>query len=145
MKVRRKRFVHYGQNEFDPVKYNRGTCHISNKPPIGFWGSPVTAYYSWEEYCKNNNLLLNRLNKKFYFHLTASARILKVRKVNDILPYVKEEDSSFVIDFSKIMRYYDGMELSHSKKTYNNLHYTFFYTWDVDSIVVWNMNCIVPD
>ena len=39
------------------------------------------------------------------------------------------------------MNKYDGMVLIHGKH-YWELHETAFYTWDVDSICVWNPDAI---
>jgi hypothetical protein len=72
-------------------------------------------------------------------------KILQVTTMFDIAPYIKAQplgDSGLsydVIDFDKIKGDgYSGVELCNAC----GLHYGVFSTWDVDSIVIWDPNCV---
>ena len=43
----------------------------------------------------------------------------------------------FALDWDYIFSKYDGIELIHGN-VYNILHYDGFYSWDVDSICIWD-------
>ena len=147
----RKQYIHYGNNRFDidifkEKQSNAIDNSCLNKPPYGFWASPVGSdYWTWREWCESEDWHTDRLDTYFKFTLTKKARILTVRKREDIFPYLVKNTrlSGCVLDFDKIMSKYDGMELIHGKR-YNELHYNEFYSWDVDSIVIWNPYIIVP-
>lgn len=151
----RKQYIHYGSSCFDINIFkekaaNPGDNGFLNKPPYGFWASPVGSdYWTWREWCENEDYHTDRLDKSFKFTLTKKARILTVRKREDILRYLIESVTLYkpVLDFNRIMAEYDGMELihGHDGKNFMDLHYNEFYSWDVDSIVIWNPYIIVPN
>jgi hypothetical protein len=70
------------------------------------------------------------------------SRILHVHNVADIAPYAKRNDCDlWLIDFDAIKNDgYDGVELHDATK----MRGTVFWTWDVDSIVIWNPDCVQP-
>lgn len=84
-------------------------------------------------------------DNSFYFTVDDS-KILHIHTRVDIEPYVKDvtpPDISFkifAIDYDKIKESgYDGIELHNASTLRND---SLFYTWDVDSIAVWNPDCI---
>lgn len=158
-----KEYIHYGSNKFDPEMFkpiDMNNPYMSslgiNKPKhgIGLWASPVDIDYGWKEWCEAEDFHTDRLNESFTFTLKPTAKILVVQSLDDIEPYVKKwcdinsdflryESISNSIDFIDIAKTYDGVELIHGDN-YTDLHYSVFYSWDVDSIVVWNKVVIVP-
>lgn len=146
----RKQYIHYGSSCFDLDIFNekkanpRNNSYL-NKPPYGFWASPVGSdYWTWRDWCESEDYHTDRLDKSFKFTLTKKARILTVRSREDIFPYlIPKKYFSYKLDFYRIMKDYDGMELIHGNR-YLELHDNEFYTWDVDSIVIWNPYIIVP-
>lgn len=147
-----KHYIHYGNDHFDLDIFKKKAANprdnsFMNKPPFGFWASPVGCeYWAWREWCENEDWNTERLDKSFKFTLTKKARILTVRKREDIFPYLIESNTLCmkpVLDFNRIMAEYDGMELIHGNR-YLELHDNEFYSWDVDSIVIWNPYIIVP-
>ena len=83
----------------------------------------------------------------FYFTVDDS-KILHIRNKFDIEPYVKDVTppeisfKMFAIDYDKIRADgYGGIELHNaSTMRYDSL----FYTWDVDSIAIWDPDCMRP-
>lgn len=152
-----KRYIHYGSSSFDPERFItiEGYEHIDeysalNKPRhgVGLWGSPVDGcYISWKDWCEGEDFHTEKLNKSFEFTLKPEAKILTVESFLHIFPYLKEyKIGPYIdrcIDFKTIFDKFDGMELVLSPETYMELHDGIFYTWDCDSIVVWNKEVIV--
>jgi hypothetical protein len=147
----RKQYIHYGSSCFDINIFKEKATNprdksFMNKPPYGFWASPVGSdYWTWREWCESEDYCTDRLDASFKFTLTKKARILTVRKREDIFPYLIPiaHFGGYKLDFNKIMKDYDGMELIHGNR-YLELHDNEFYAWDVDSIVIWNPYIIVP-
>ena len=152
--MRSKEYIHYGSNKFDIRKFNEFSGRKDeyftglNKPAkyIGLWASPVNANYGWKEYVEDNwGEESYRLKNSFKFTLRPDARILTVRCEKDIERYIKY-DGCYIfdgeIDFRRIARRYDGMELIHGEN-WVELHDSYFYTWDCDSIIIWNPEVIV--
>lgn len=151
----RKQYIHYGNDHFDIDIFNEKKANprdnsFMNKPPYGFWASPVGSdYWTWREWCESEDWHTERLDISFEFTLTKKAKILTVRSREDIFPYLIESITLCkkpVLDFNRIMAEYDGMEIihGHNGKNFMDLHYNEFYSWDVDSIVIWNPYIIVP-
>lgn len=147
----RKQYIHYGSSCFDLDIFNEkkanphNSSHL-NKPPYGFWASPIGSdYWTWRDWCESEDYHTDRLDKSFKFTLTKKAKILIVRSREDIFPYLISNNilERKIIDFNSIMTSFDGMELIHGNR-YLELHDNEFYTWDVDSIVIWNPYIIVP-
>lgn len=141
-----KTYIHYGSDVFDMEKFNsikdlkRDNRGI-NKPDFGLWASPVDTDFGWKDWCEGEEFHLDRLDKRFTFTLSEDAKILTVRGLDDVKDYTSYIDERItlfkVLDFDRIMRRFDGMELIHEDR-YSELHDSFFYTWDCDSIVIWN-------
>lgn len=162
-----KVYIHYGSNKFDVKKFvpmtanecdNSGNSFL-NKPPHGtcIWASPVDTHFGWKEWCENEEYAMDKLNTSFTFTLKPNARILLVKLCSDVdkyltnLPDLPYKSYSFrpeallmfkYVDFVKMAKDYDGMELCHDDN-YGDLHYGLFYSWDCDSIVIWNPYIIV--
>ena len=132
--------------------------------PKGLWASPVNAAYGWKEWCESEEFHTERLNSSFRFTLSNKAKILKIRTEKDIMDYLILSDytkdrikndkclkitknikiytsTSDRFNLSKLAEDYDGIELFLSDN-YNSLRYSVFYSWDCDSICIWNKDII---
>lgn len=148
-----KTYIHYGNDHFDIVtmksliedaEKNR-SLQFMNKC-CGIWASPTDSNWTWKDWCESENFHTERLETHFTFTLKPEARVLYVESSDDVEEYTKPSSfESFAfrryIDFDKIKKEYDALEICHDKD-YNDLHYSYFYTWDVDSILVWNPDVI---
>lgn len=140
-----KRYIHYGSDTYDK---NRVTyCHpdvIPCKPAFGLWASPVeSTYRSWEEWCRNEEFYLSKLEKYFTFTLTEDAKVLEIRQPSDIKKYEVETELKCLktIDYNSILHDgYDAVELY-----MNNELYWYLYGWDCDSIVIFNPDIVIPE
>lgn len=156
MSKRRRIFVHYGSDSFDPSHQYKP--YWSKTKPVGLWASSVKAEYGWKDWCESECFHTDRLEKSFRFTLKKDAKILQVHKETDILPYVKRNkilaevvfnpfgsitDSSYELDLEHLYSEYDGMELFITED-WNNFHYGMFNLWDCDSICIWNLKKIKP-
>lgn len=153
----KKEYIHYGslhfsEEKFDECKNQKRNLSRLNKPNFGFWGSPVDTDWGWKDWCKSEYFCLESFDKSFRFRLKNGSRILKVRMVKDVIKYTYERriyspsmncyfNDGYGIKFYEIMRKYDGLELIHGDH-YHELHSGPFYTWDCDSIVIWNPGII---
>lgn len=152
--MQRQSYIHYGNDHFDmdvfnarKIAYeNKLSAMAINKPPFGFWACRTDDEFGWKYWCECEDFHTDRLDKSFVFTLSESARILTIRSHDDIEPFLTENpfwSISKVIDFEKIMFRYDALELIHGDN-YTCLHDGLFYSWDVDSIVIWNPYIIEP-
>lgn len=146
-----KSYIHYGADAFSMEKFeerrqNPHNNRYINKPPYGLWASPIDADLGWKDWCEAEEFHTDRLDKSFTFTLSDNAKILVVTSNDDIKDYISDFDKRVslfkYLDFDKIMRDYDCMELVHTYGHYDELHGGFFNSWDVDSIVIWNPQII---
>lgn len=144
-----KTYIHYGSGRFDKF-FMISTCHgdkmknlYRNKPGYGLWASPTDTDWGWKDWCESEDY--GDLSSSFTFSLKDDAKILVVNSVKDVEDYIQfdpERYWTFKLDFERIMDEYDGMELIHGNN-YSELHDGGFYTWDCDSICIWNPEVIV--
>ena len=126
-----------------------------DKPRYGLWASPTDADYGWRQWIESEDFRVDEYTQSsFEFDLSSGARILHIYSEDDIMPFIikdKEFGMFFMsktaigdrIDFDRIAGDYDGLEL-HLSDNYGELHDSIFYTWDCDSIVIWNPDVIIP-
>lgn len=142
-------YVHYGSNKFDARKLIDGV--VENRfrrtdKPWGLWASPVNAKYGWKDWCEDEDYNTDDLYLSFRFRVKANARILHIHSLSDAKKYllVKERFYSitdYMLDLKRIYAHYDGMEL-HLSDDWSMRDNNVFYTWDADSICVWNPDVI---
>lgn len=158
MSKRRRVFIHYGANKFDPEhQYRPYWC---DRKPAGLWASAEKAQHGWKEWSLGNDFHTESLESYFKFTLSKKARILQIHKEKDIIPYLKNYDpdkerSSISrwfgcltelddeLDLEKLYAEFDGMELFISED-FEHLHNGMFNLWDVDSICIWNLALVRP-
>lgn len=163
----KKMYIHYGTTNFDidvfNMKKDKNLCPSLSKPSFGFWASNVDATFGWrdwveEQYYDDDDKWLSAIKEQkfFMFKLKNDARVLYINHNDDINPYLahiekfnlsdsEKEHINYVkshIDYDKIASEYDAIELCHDYDY--SIHYGFFYTWDVDSIVILNPDIIIP-
>ncbi len=138
-------YIHYGANQFDRVileKRARENVGRIDWKPRGLWASPVDAGLGWKEWCESECFDRSDFSKAFRFDIAQNAKILHVRSLADVARYVIKGRHDY-LDCDKLCQDYDGIEL-HISDNYVELHDSHvFYTWDVDSICVWNPDVIV--
>lgn len=144
-------FIHYGADGFDSRKFRATLDHSPRyDKPAGLWASPLEPedgfdeVYSWKEWCEAEDFHTERLEKSFKFRLRPEARVLVIRSLKDAEPYILKGTASntfdYRLDLNKIYAHFDAMLVWMSQ---SELHDFFlFYTWDVDSICVWNSGAI---
>lgn len=142
----RKTWIHYGTDTFSAEKVKENSKRLFSNKPNGLWASPTDRKaLKWKDFCLGENFHTDRLEKSFKFRVSNKANLLWVHELKDAEKYIiKEKYHNYhfsKLDVEKIMNKYDGMVLIHGKH-YWELHETAFYTWDVDSICVWNPDVI---
>lgn len=155
MNTDKKVYRHYGTNEFDSSRTFSSLSNLANYKPRGMWACPVDCEYGWKEWCEDEDFNVESLDQHFDFVLTEDARILEIHKVIDILPYTKwdgrpgvwsavqDPTANFILDYDKLKNEFDGMEVFLHEDLVG-LHWSkLFYGYDVDSIVLWNLDTVV--
>ena len=158
-----KIYRHYGNDHFDPDLIPEVTKTRNMKPDGGFWASPLNSKRSWYDWCVREQFNEEELNTYFDFKLKSSANILYIRSEKDVKSMIErfpgrtmEPSENWIYapgrtkeenylrnfpDFVVISKEYDGVELDIS--SCSEL-YHWMYGWDVDSIVIWNKDIVVP-
>lgn len=145
-------YIHYGASEFDPhfSKQHTGESadwmHRLNKPHKGLWGCRKDSEYDWKEFCEDEEFRTSSISKHFCFRLAKNAKILRLKSTYDCIEYEIKTDCNALfghqLDMAKIMNEFDGMEVLNANSY--RMRYGYFYGWDVDSIVVWNLDKVIP-
>lgn len=152
-------YVHYGTDVINKDhKYGKWKGGIFK--PTGLWACEETSKDNWLTWSIDNRHSQSDFSKYVKFTLEDDAKILTVEKTEDIIPYLilssrvskayKEKGISALniidgctLNEIKLKKQFDGIKLIHGDK-YNELHTTpgVFYSWDVDSIVIWNLDAV---
>ena len=146
-----KIYITFGSSEYKPDMLRSAVCKTEPRrdKPNGLWASPKDAGISWESWCRSEKFRLSTLDESFEFTLSYGAKILEIHDPEDIIEYVlpvNERFFAYKLDHEALRQDYDGMELFLSDN-YQALRwdkYDIFYTWDCDSIVIWNPDVIKP-
>ena len=146
-----KEYIHYGAKHYDKSRVKPLTRHLTDKPSGGFWGSPVDTDWGWKEWCESEDFRECREDNSFKFRLKPGSRIWYISKPEDTdgMPL----DVSYGMDYLVLTHgrgpfdfmilpsmHIDAVELSHDED-YMTMH-DMFYSWDCDSILVINPNCV---
>jgi hypothetical protein len=156
-------FRHYTSDKY--LSEYHPECIVDTRPtisykPCGIWGSPspvnenISEFYTWKDWLINNNYEEDDptvFGSKYFFDfkIKDNAKILSILKLSDTAKYIKYINKDILSDeFLKIdkslYKDYDGVFLYHGKN-YNEIHFMYqFNCWDVDSIVIWNPEMIIP-
>ena len=156
--MRRKRtYIHYGTNYFNP---NHPLGKDRSLKPSGLWASPRYSDWGWRSWCEREEFRIGSLDKCFKFRLKKGTKILHINHLEDIVPYLVKTDDyerykaifpslfedptqGMELNSAKLKEEYDGMEV-HMSDNYGELHNSYmFYTYDVDSLVLWNLDKVI--
>ena len=165
------KYIHYGSSELASILFNENLKDngLLNKPNGGLWASPIgEEYFTWKDWCEENEFHLDRLNKSFTFELRDPSKIFTIKEPEDILKLDKlgllyKDDTrtfdNYYMDWNKIIKLYDGVQLIHGdyygffhdviwfnfdqNQTKLKKYAGMFNSWDVDSIIIWNESQIV--
>ena len=147
-----KTSIHYGSDTFEPRNYGSMKLRcLSYDKPTGLWASPIDSEWSWKDWCFSNNFHTERFDKSFQFTLKDDTKILKINRPEDISDYVividelsfSPEFPFYGLDLDRIYTEYDAMEVTMSDHWGDMHNHRIFYTWDCDSIVIWNREKII--
>lgn len=141
-----EKYIHYGhkkfeQNLFLPIRNRIGFI----KPEGGLWASNINANFGWEDFYEKEYGGQCDKDNSFMFCLSDNARVLQINSSCELdsLPIIKNRSGVFngwmYLDFEKIVKKYDAMEVLISKD--KQLYYDL-YGWDCDSILVMNSDVI---
>lgn len=148
------KYIHYGSDKFSTDMFNKATGEAYGtglKPCGGLWGCPLDTKNNWHDWCLGNNFRTERLDKHFIFEVKDDAKILKLHTIDDLdalKPYAAmiKNRSEWMplevmsVNFIKLIQDgWDGIEVY----IHDEQMYFAMYGWDVDSIVVFNSNCLI--
>lgn len=148
-----KEYIHYGATTLHKIEPIKNRPYFT-KPEGGLWASPVDAEFGWKEWCERENFRKNSEDNAFRFRVKNPSKIIHIRDVKDLekLPMQKskfglKDSLTMVLDFEKIQKDYDGIELHLSeekltRETFCNGLYFKLYGWDCDSILIFHENAI---
>ena len=134
-------YIHFGDDTFRPETIEK-IVYRKDKPS-GLWASPLDSNWRWDHWCKSSGCRSEEeLAPRFMFKLSGKARVLHVHTLKDLEPYINDHNHYLGfddrLDFRTLYKKYDAMEV-HMSSNWCELHdYFLLYTWDVDSLVVWN-------
>lgn len=139
-----KIYIHCGSNEFKPELVKKSYARWDK--PSGLWASPEDAEFSWKDWCECEEFHVDRLKSSFRFTLKKIAKVLQVYSLADIKPFLSDNPESLFwqkkLNLNEIYSKFDAMEV-HMSANWCELHdFHLFYTWDVDSIVIWNPDVV---
>ena len=146
-------FRTYGTKKIDVHKrYNDFNSAIwLNKPKNGLWASPLEGrgYYTWRNFCKDEDFRLNSLSKHADFKLKKGSKILMLEDTASILRAFKKYKindgyliSDSYLNWNKISAEYDAVWFNNSKMDFDILYDLRMTSWDCDSICVFNLNAV---
>lgn len=164
-------FVHFGSSSFDKDKFQSAKNRIDglNKPGRGFWGSPENSQNSWIDFINMDYKDRKRLGttlgtasfesfygfqkeaqkkaeESFKFKLKEGANVLKISSLEDMGNLFSTGDKNrygkTLIDWERAAQQYDAIivDMEHATDELKQK----LYGWDVDSIVVFNPDVVIP-
>lgn len=160
-----KEFIVYGKKKFIPKNFRKIKNHkYWIKPYGGLWASPINSRYGWKNFILSEMPMWNnKLQSYFKFKLKPNSKIYIINSIKDLhnIPFIKKAGeysvSETLIDFEKMKEKggYDGIFLTAEGQFstrmpefkgiyYQECHGFNLYGWDVESLLVFNKNCIVP-
>lgn len=142
-------FVSYGTKSFDEENFKTPHFnHLINKPRGGFWGSPIYSKFGWADFCSREDFNVKSLAESVLFKVKSDAKIYVIDTKEDYRNIITTiSDGGYrqeVIDFYKLSKNYDGIFVT--SNAVSKLRFVpngqGLYTWDVESICIFNPNVI---
>ena len=154
-------FISYGTNKFDVNQMRNINKDINsremmvslsrNKPLGGLWASPLCSDRSWGEWCSNNNFRLETLSTHFLFKIKKNSNIYVIDNIDDLIKisdYYTPKIGKRCINIPYLLDNYDGIFVTssavHKLRILDDYLMSDLYSWDVESICIWNKNIIIP-
>lgn len=148
-------YIHYGATEFKPELFKpvmNGSAFNKPKWDTGFWASPVNGY-GWKQWNDSEHFATCDADNSFTFKLKPNSKVYVIdsnEAVENLLkhyprpnPYAKDNTifstdyyMNHLIDFEKLSKDYDALLL------YIKYGGRIFWGWDVDSLLIFNPDCI---
>ena len=144
-------FVSYGTNSFDRDRFKAPKMDdMLNKPHGGFWGSPLNSSNGWGKWCDSEDFNLDSLDKHLLFKIKKGANIYIIDTKEDLDRISSNKNmiggafNMKTINFEYLYRNYDGIFVT--SNAISELRHVSdgvgLYTWDVESICVFNPDVI---
>lgn len=154
-------FITYGfhlkKEKFNPLAKENPKFRL-NKPNGGVWGSPVDSRWGWKDWCISEEFRLGDFGIWTKWRIKDLSRILIIDTYGDLISAmnkygVRNSDPypDFYLDFYKMKEDgIDGMMLTENGNAecrlplglYEDCTMINLYTWDCESIVVWEWDQI---
>lgn len=143
-----QKFLTIGIDSIDKNKFVNVKNENFVKPAGGLWASPYTPneeyQSSWHEWC-NYNMPEWIKDYGVVFELKFQTKILIIDTIEDVNKtfesYGINNDS--VLDFEKISKDYDCIYLTQRGENITRFNRKYsLYGWDVESLLVLNIDCI---
>lgn len=128
-------------------KYKRGD------KPRGLWLSDESDY-GWSEWCRQEEFVDTDAQLRTDFRIRPDANVLHLDTPQAILDFTDEWgfrpewaatnawiSNVWDIDWPKIAELYDGILITPYQPAYH-LEVRWYYSWDVASACVWNLDCL---
>ena len=148
-------YIHYGATSFDPERFKKPLNDYHSIKPIpdtGFWASPIDAKKGWRDWAESESFRYYDEDNCFKFKMKDPSKIFYVDSFDAYNNLVgnygirKSDDfrldryNPYYIDFEKMVADgWDGLEISLSE--FPPLYHLLF-TWDCDSILIFNSDSI---
>lgn len=145
-------FIHFGSDSLVEIPLEPSYNGLLYKPCNGLWSckyTPNSKHRSaWEEYCSNNQINWKNFSKYVLFKLKKDARILLINDTKDFGMVAEVFQNKFEgwlsmplgLDYHQISKYFDGIYLTKDGQMKNFFN---LYGWDVESLVLFNLNKII--
>lgn len=154
-------FISYGTDKFDINKMREINNDINsremiislsrNKPLGGLWASPLCSDTSWGEWCSGNNFRLESLSTHFLFKISKDSKIYVINNLDDLVKisnYYHPKIGKRCINIPYLLENYDGIFVTssavHKLRYVDDYVLNDLYSWDVESICIWNSDIIIP-
>jgi hypothetical protein len=139
------KLIHYGSSSFDPEKFKPiRNNHIWAKPIGGLWTSPVDSEWGWKDWCKVEEFREIEEANSFTISLKPSARLYVIDSVQSFLSISEPGNYNRIVDWERLACRYDGVWLTCKglNATKDSMLCLTMWGWDVESILIFNPNCI---
>lgn len=140
-------YIHYGSYEFNPnLLVPDSRWQQRPDKPFGLWASPVNSQNSWYDWCMSEDFHVEKLAICFKFVLADGARVLHVRSADDVKKYLIGPGIFYRLswNYPRLYKDFDAVELHYGNDWGLIQDCEIFWGWDVDSIVIWNPDIVVP-
>lgn len=141
--IKSMELIHYGAIEYNPEKFEPIRNGGWFKPSGGLWTSPVNSKYGWKEFCESET---NELGHSF--ELKFHGKVLTIDKYKDLeqLPWYEPDYGPPSVVWKIVKECgVDAVHLTLQGFQQTRLTHPYdLYTWDCETVLVMNPECISP-